>query len=218
MYEAIKTEKVGDLTVEIFPDEATESPREWDNLGTMVFTHGKYDFPKEIEFDFDDYNSWNEVKDAIRKKYGPMLITKVWLYDHSGLSFSTESFYGKLPQGHAEFDSGVIGFMFVTKKDIRKEYGRAGKKEMEKAFAILKSELDIYNSYANGECYRFSVTDADDNLLDGCGGYYDIDGAVEAGMEFAKAEWEEIQKSEATKQRQRLELMGQLPLPLIGVN
>lgn len=210
----VQSEEVGELTVNVMYDESGDNPRGWDNLGKMVCSHRRYNFPNEIKMDFDEHNSWEEIKNEITKQFGPSLILTIWLYDHSGLHFSTESFYGRLPQGHAEFDSGRIGFIFVTKKDIRKEYGKAGRKEMEKAEKCLQGEVEVYGKYANGECYLFRVEDADGENLDCCGGYYDSDEALEAGVESAKALWEEIQTPDATKVRKELEDAGQLALGL----
>lgn len=214
MSDVIVTKQVGKLTVNVENSEWFESPREFDNLGKMVFHHKRYDFPNEIEFDFESCNDWDKVEKSIKKKFGPMIMKKVWLYDHSGFTFSTSSFYGKLPQGHAEFDSGVVGFMFVTLKDIRKEYGKAGKKEIEKVSNILKNELSVYNKYVNNECYMFSVEDENENHIDSCNGYYDVNDALEAGVESAEFNWKEMQKSEETKKREKLESEGQLSLIL----
>jgi len=40
--EAIETETIADYKIEIFPDSQNESPREWDNLGTMICFHRNY--------------------------------------------------------------------------------------------------------------------------------------------------------------------------------
>jgi hypothetical protein len=210
----VQSEEVGELTVSVMYDECGNNPRNWDNLGKMVCSHKRHEFPNEIQMDFDEHNSWDEVKRAITKQFGASLILAIWLYEHSGLSFSTESFYGRLPQGHAEFDSGKIGFIFVTKEDIRKEYGKAGKKEMEKAEKYLQDEVEMYGKYANGECYIFSIEDADGNNLECVGDYYDSDEAFEAGIESAKALWEEMQTPNPTKIRKKLEDEGQLALKL----
>lgn len=210
----VQSEEVGELTVSVLYDECGDSPRNWDNLGKMVCSHRQYDFPNEIKMDFDKHDSWDEVKRAITKQFGASLILTIWLYDHSGLSFSTKSFYGRLSQGHAEFDSGRIGFIFVTKKDIRKEYGKAGVKEMKKAEKCLQGEVEVYGKYANGECYLFKVEDADGENLDCCDEYYDSDEALQAGVESAKELWEEIQTPNPTKVRKQLEDAGQLALEL----
>lgn len=160
------------------PDEFPDNPRDWDNLGKMVCFHNHYTFPKEVEIYSDDYNSWDEMERDIIRKYGASVILPIYLYDHSGLAFSVNSFHGRLPQGHAEFDSGRIGFIFITKKNIRKEYGKVGKKEIEEAIKVLTNEVELYQKYANGESYRFSIKDEDGEELDSCGGFFSIEDAM----------------------------------------
>ena len=186
MYDSIKKETVGDYTAYVYYDEYGDDPRSWDNLGTMIYFHNRYSLPHEADINSDDYSSWDEMEEAITRKFGSCVILPVYMYDHSGLAFSTGSFHGRLPQGHAYFDSGRVGFIFVTKKKIRKEYGKAGKKEIEKAIDIMKGEVDVYGKYANGECYRFVVEDPEGEQVDSCGGYYDSEDAMNEALGIAK--------------------------------
>ena len=48
------------------------------------------------------------------------LIHIFYLYDHSGLAMSTESFSGSAP--HAECDSGQVGWIYVSKEYALKEF------------------------------------------------------------------------------------------------
>lgn len=174
----LEQKQIEDLTITIAYDDYCENPRKWDNLGKMVLFHNRYNFSNETDINQKDYNSWNEMEKDIVKKYGASVILPVYLYDHSGLAFSVQSFQGRLPQGHAEFDSGRIGFIFVTKKDIRNEYGKAGKKEIEKAIEVLTNEVKIYEKYANGESYVFIIEDENGKRLENCGGFYSVEDAM----------------------------------------
>ena len=51
------------------------------------------------------------MQKVISEKY---LMLPLYLYDHSGLAMSTESFSGRAP--HAEWDSGQVGWIYVSKK------------------------------------------------------------------------------------------------------
>jgi len=200
------------LTISINIDDFVENPREInDNLGTMICFHKRYDLGDKHNYCHSDYQSWDEVKRAILKDNGASLIFPIYMYDHSGLAFSLETFNGRLPQGHAEFDSGRVGFMFVTKKKIRKEFGKAGKSEIEKVKKILEKELEIYEKYANGECYYFNITDEDDEIIDSCTGYYNSEDALEDAKSMV-AYLEEEEKLRPTRQREQMEANGQLYL------
>jgi len=52
---SIETIKIKNHTVEIFLDEFAESPREWDNLGTIVCWHKRYDLGDE-----HNYKTWQQ--------------------------------------------------------------------------------------------------------------------------------------------------------------
>ena len=55
---------------------------------------------------------------VISEKY---LMLPLYLYDHSGLALRTESFIGKAV--HAEWDSGQVGWIYVSKEAALKEFG-----------------------------------------------------------------------------------------------
>lgn len=74
------------------------------------------------------------------------------MYEHSGIRIKIGSFYGLLPQGHAEFDSGQIGFIYVDEETMKKE-----KLTKKKAGEILRKEVEIYDDYVSGDVLGFGV-------------------------------------------------------------
>ena len=62
----------------------------------------------------------------------------LYLYDHSGITISTESerFRACDPQG---WDWGMLGYIYVTKENVRKEYGvkRVSRKILDKVTKLL---------------------------------------------------------------------------------
>ena len=83
---------------------------------------------------------------------------------------STESFVGKAV--HAEWDSGQVGWIYVSKEDALKEFG--GEKMTsaikKKAESVMKSEVAIYDCYLRGECYGFELY-KNGELEDSCWGF-----------------------------------------------
>lgn len=117
------------------------------------------------------------------------IILPLYLYDHSMTSISTRSFIGRAH--HAEWDSGQVGIMVMTKKQAHEEWGR-GKKGIEGAIRCMKSEVEEYDNYLRGNVYGYEVyrndpeTCEDDpgDGIDSCWGFYgDYDGYV---LEAAK--------------------------------
>ena len=117
-------------TLEIVQDNNPDSPREWDNMGTMICFHGRYNLGDKHNYDHRDYSGWEEMETAIIKNESPAVILPLYLYDHSGITISTSPF-------SCGWDSGQIGFIFVSKEKLRKEYGvkRITKDIIQKALA-----------------------------------------------------------------------------------
>src|SRR4029077_8301045 len=178
----IDTFEVEGLKVSIFPDDSPESPRDWSNLGTMVCWHRRYRLGDKTEFttpqDFQDWERRNDVA----------IILPLFLYDHSGLRIKVGSFDGLLPQGRAEFDSMQVGYIYVTREVLRKEYSvkRVSKKTLATAQEVLKSEVAVYDQFLSGEVYSFSVENSDGDTLDSCSGFYGLDDCRNEAKRMAK--------------------------------
>jgi hypothetical protein len=143
--DALVTVETETRRLEIHQDEAIESPRDWDNLGTMAFFHKRYDLgDKDHGVNDADYSSWHEMAIGIEKKFDTAVLMPVYMYDHSGLAFSTD---GDTYPFNDRWDAGRIGFMFVTKEKARKEYGKLTAKVIEKIKDVLRSELRVYAQY-----------------------------------------------------------------------
>ncbi len=168
--EPIKTLTTKTKTLNIYLDDNSESPREWDTLSKMVCSHGRYNLGDKHDYDTKDYSGWEEVKQAIIRKENPAVILPLYMYDHSGITIKTTPFGDR-------WDSGQIGFVFATKEAVRKEYGikRVGKKHIEQATATLLNEVEVYDQYIRGDVYRFEILDEKDEQLDSCGGFYGDD-------------------------------------------
>jgi len=151
-------------------------PREDENLGTMVCFHKRYTLGDKTDLKSDNFNGWEEVYDYLKTEKKAIIILPLYLYDHSGISMKVGSFQGLLPQGHAEFDSGQVGFIYMTAEDIR-ELGI----KKNKAEQYLINEVETYNQYLQGDVYCLvkETYNKDKEYIDydTCGGYY---GYIEA--------------------------------------
>lgn len=166
--EAIETHKLSNgKTLEIYQDEPHESPREWDNLGTMICFHGRYNLGDKHDYSHHDYSGWAEMQEAIEKNENVAVILPLYLYDHSGITISTSPF-------SCNWDSGQIGFIFVSKEKLRKEWNfkRITKDLIEKAERQLLSEVETYDQYLTGDVYGFKLFDENGNEEDSCWGFY----------------------------------------------
>lgn len=159
-----------DYTVTIDYDLEPMNPRDDCNLGTMLWWHRRYSSPDENPFrtpeDFFRAHSKSEI-----------IVQRVYMYDHGVVVIHHESFHGKLPQGHAEFDSGVVGVIYTTKTKVKEWFGweRLTQKRSLQVYKHLISEIEAYNSYLNGTFYMFTVTDPEGKYVDGAGNYHDLE-------------------------------------------
>jgi hypothetical protein len=166
--EPIETLKLKDGRVlEIYQDDCPESPREfWDNLGTMVCWHRRYNLGDKQA---DPEEAAEMVKGAV--------CLPLYLYDHSGITMRCAPF-------SCPWDSGQVGWIFVSKERIRQEFGKCGKSEIEKAKEILRGEVETYDLYLTGDVYFFRLVKpatcatcghTEPEVLDSCGGFYGHD-------------------------------------------
>jgi len=179
MQDAIETRNVGDLTVEVHYDTGSESPRDWCNLGRFFGFHGRYASP-----DNPPHGSAEEARRIATARENICL--PVWLYDHSGTCYRA----AESNPFHCPWDSGLFGFIYVSREDVRREYGvkRISPQLRAKVLEILKQEVKTYSAWANGEVYGFTVTDSEGEQIDSCWGFIgEPEYALSEGMDSARA-------------------------------
>lgn len=157
-------------TINIVNDTNPESPREWENLGTMVCFHKIYNLGDEHSYRSDDFDSWDELKKQIENNEGECIFLPLYLYDHSGITMNTTGF-------SCRWDSGQVGLIYVSKKKVREEFGvkRITKKLLDGVLGYLVGEVETYDQYIRGDVYKFKVYDSEGELIDSCGGFYSDD-------------------------------------------
>ena len=187
--------KSKNFTVRIEQDFDPRNPRDDvynDNFSTMYCKHRRYNLGDNLNLDTSTCDNWQEVKQALIAEFGEMaIIEPLSLYDHSGISISIGTLSG--------WDCGQVGFVFITKKQVREIYDvkRITKATLAKAQALIKCEVEDYNSYLTGDIYNLSLYKVDstgeddelDNELDSCGGIWGYDHALkEAQLMLDNAE------------------------------
>jgi hypothetical protein len=161
-------------------DTNPENPRNWDNITTMVCGHRRYNLGDKHRYRQEDYNSWEAMKKQIKKDYKVLLIKPLYMYDHSGITISTEPF-------SCQFDSGQIGWVFIQEDQLNYTCGKdfkRGKATLEK---IMNSEVKNYDQYLTGEVYAYTIYEQEEcskghlheEQLEYCGGYYSEGDAID---------------------------------------
>ena len=180
MNETLKSKKLSTgKTIKISQDQP-ESPRDWDNMTKMVCFHSKYSIGDDNhDYNKDDYNSWQELEDAIKSTEDPVVILPIYMYDHSGQTISTKPFSSR-------FDSGQVGYIYITHNmldaaGLTVKYEETWDDFLARLTACLESDVKIYDQYIRGEVYAFLIEDENGLQLDSCGGFYG-DSLEESGM------------------------------------
>jgi hypothetical protein len=180
MYEVASETLENGVSVTVYVDEEPSNPRkEYTNAATMVCWHRRYDLgdnqPREHPQEF--------LRDLQRKRCE---IMPIYLYDHSGLSISTSGF-------SCPWDSGQVGFIYMTPEQGRKEFGR---KWREAARRCMRAEVSEYDSYLRGDVYGFVIgTESDDHVDSRWGFIGGYDDCLKEGIAAAQY----VVKKEAEK-------------------
>ena len=162
-------------TIKIYHDTDAESPRAWDNLGTLICGHSRYRLGDDHSFDdahtflcdFCGVSQDNDlsVDQLLERAERHAVLLPVYLYDHSGLAMNTAGF-------HCPWDSGQVGFIYATLDTIRKEYGivRVSAALREKVAGVLKQEVATYSDYLGGNAHGY-VVEHEDEETESCWGF-----------------------------------------------
>ena len=185
------------MVLVIEQDNDPENPREWDTLGKMVCFHKRYNLGDEHDFSLTDFGSWGDMETHLYDKMDAAIVLPLYLYDHSGITISTAPF-------SCPWDSGQIGFIYATKDEMKKDFGKIPISDAMKAMEkILNSEVELYDLYLCGEVYRytmFKVQTCDLGYehrisMDSCWGFYGSDPEENGIFDQAEvdiSEWEEV--------------------------
>ena len=153
MSEAIKTVEKDGFTLKIFYDEFSESPRGWDNLGALIFVNK----PRSL----GDYSDPGADIEAAKSA---LIRLPIYIYIHSGIAISTAPF-------SCHWDSGFLGYYYVTRERVIKEYGSITPENIQDAENRARAELEAFGMYLSGDVYGFTIEKAGE-VIDSHWGFY----------------------------------------------
>jgi hypothetical protein len=176
-----------------------ESPREWDNLTKCIFFGNYKHLGDNHTFDFNtEFDSRQDFidrgEDIIKKEFDAVLVKAVHLYNHSGISISTE-YSGNYT---CRWDSGTIGFVIITKDDLRNEYKwkNITQKRLDSVWdninGVMDSEIETLSDYIGGDVYQFEILDKNGEFEDSCGGFYGSDITKNGILDYVSSEDREL--------------------------
>jgi len=179
-------------------DDCPESPREWDNIWTLVTAHRKFSWDEELSHDcesideaFEEHlkNKWLTIDD--------IYYHRVYLMDHSWWSVRTTPFW-------CRWDSWHLWYIYVSIKKATDELIINEWETLEsKSLRVLNSEIETLDNYLQWNVYEFIIESREVKEIDGktfhddweheesCGWFYDIKEMVGHQSIFTEEEFQE---------------------------
>ena len=183
----IKTLKLDDEQLKIYIDPEPINPRDWDNLGKMICWHNRYDLGDKHDYTIDEFHEFLEKTNTVT--------LPLFLLDHSGLRMKNTSF-------NDPWDSGKVGYIYITYDDIRKEYDRkrVSKKLITQVYKILQGETETYNQYISGDTYCYTLSklitcnlnEVHEEFIDSCGGFYGFNFKENGLLDHVGQKWRNL--------------------------
>jgi hypothetical protein len=176
----METIKHRGFNIEVHQDNSPFDPREDDNLGIMVFWHGRYDIGDKHDFTAESFREY-------MNDHGVVAVLPVYMYDHSGIGFSIgrDGYPFNCP-----WDSGQVGWIYTTREKVREFLGekRITAKMKKRVEEILTGEVKAYDQFHSGEVYGYMVKDPDGEDIESCWNFYpDETGGIEYMLEEARS-------------------------------
>ena len=155
-------------------DDDPVSPREWDNVGTIVSAHRRYNLADSgaPSIDRHDFDSWEDVDRYLRDECGAVAVLPVYLYDHGAWAISAEPF-------SCPWDSGRVGAIYATADSVEEILGASATDDDVRR--VLRDEISTYDQYIRGDIWCFVVEDRWGNVIESCGGFYGEEDATNEG-------------------------------------
>lgn len=198
-------------------DVDSEDPRNWEPLATMLCWHRGYslgdennyddihdvlyDLCKQYGLDADSICAYRDDENTAKQRDGRIMedlkdhvcIKFLYLYDHGGITISTDSF-------RDPWDSGIVGIIYLDKDTTIKEQVTADEISWyEVASSIIEEEVDTYDQWIKGEVYGFTLETLDKcphcnqevrEFVDSMGGFYGNDILTNGMLDYLPEEFE----------------------------
>jgi len=153
--ESAKTRDGHILRIEI--DECPPDPfNDFDPFGHIVVWHRRYALGNKE--DQKRFKCQEDFEEYIKENKNKIVIRDLYMYDHSGIALSIDS--GRSYPFNCPWDSGQVGYMFITYDEIRETYGKkhVTKKLMDRVNKGLLEQIEEYNQYLRGGVYAFTIS------------------------------------------------------------
>jgi len=159
-------------TISIYPDPNPENPREWSNIGRILYFRGSG------RYKLGDEAATVEEMNEIQHDQKQFIALPVYTYMHGGTAMQTK------PYGDP-WDSGQSGVIYTWITKALKAFGRkkmtpALRKKVEE---VLAQEVKTFGEYLNGEVYGYITTDSNGEEVDSLWSIMPYEYAIQAAKD-----------------------------------
>lgn len=182
------TTAAGPFRVRVVPDDDAESPREWDNIATMVLAHNRYNLPREGGYEHVIDEAFERGGYALAARYLSVchdaVVMPVYGYDHGQLTLRVGDSYA------CPWDSALAGLVYMPRSLARAELGDPSDDKIRDA---LRAEVQVYDQYLTGDVYGYIVEREIDGVwedadtFNSCWGLFGADYAAAEGIAAMEA-------------------------------
>jgi hypothetical protein len=174
--------------INIYSDDSTDSPAEWDNTNFLVHYHRDCWIEDKRITESELAGWYNGEKLELEKTF---FIFPVSALIHSGVWLSLHNSFAADSGG---WDTSHVGAMFISKTEAKTKDG---------AYKLAGSLLKTWNQYLSGEVYGYMIEDKEGNgdEIGGVWGFYG-DWNESGLIESAKDEIDEAIENEAKNGKQ----------------
>ena len=187
----------GAFRVRLVPDlDATDPRKDHEQIATFVLRHRRYDLPLEGDLVGQIDDAMERGGFALTARYlqaarGAAVVLPVWGHERGSLSLHA----GYRAGAYADrWDSGLAGLAYITDAQVNAGWRDHGfDVTADELAAVVRSEVEEYDAYLQGEVYGYVVeraTDADSQdwaQVDSCWGHVGHSWATQAATEALAA-------------------------------
>ncbi len=154
-------------------DQFPQNPRrDRDNVTQIWAAHRRYELGDE------GFESRAVTEAEVKRLHGPIvLIKKLYMYDHGGITIKTSPF-------DCRWDSGQIGWVWITRAKLKAEYRKSKEYPSQASWAeaLLEAEVAEYDAYLRGDVWGYTIVEkATSTIVESCYGFYDEKDAKSEG-------------------------------------
>ena len=190
-----------EMLLRIVSDKSPDDPRNWDNVGTMVCFHKRYNLGdkhnwhdpqdfllttalgKDIYEREDERNEAYNTDDETYKDPEDMPFDELLAIIREKYAILPLYLYDhsgitmKTTPFGCRWDSGQVGYIYASKEDVLRNYDATEENWREVGEEGLKHEVSTYDDYITGSVFGYQLheiknNEATDDIVESCYGFF----------------------------------------------